>query len=228
MIEPYHEVVHLGLSGRVAIVAGGTYGIGLAVARKLCDSGVHVVVTCDEGDANEERADLVLSGRSGSASVVPVVAGKADAVSGMIEDVFAYRGWLDVYVHHVTSPDLSPLLDASAALIKAMGEGGRVVITGLSVIPVDRVVRRLALELAPHGIAVNAVATPFVDHGPMGMDPDLVARLAIRCPSGRVTVPDDVADVVALLCAPEAGWLRGQVIVVDGGLDLAGTSPETR
>ena len=54
----------------------------------------------------------------------------------------------------------------------------------------------------------------------MNTDPELMARLAVHCPSGRLTVPDDVADAVALLCTDEAAWIQGEVITVDGGLGL--------
>jgi enoyl-[acyl-carrier protein] reductase III len=46
--------------------------------------------------------------------------------------------------------------------------------------------------------------------------------LAARTPAGRLTTPEDVAGVVALLCTAEAGWIHGQVITADGGLGLRG------
>ena len=46
--------------------------------------------------------------------------------------------------------------------------------------------------------------------------------LAARTPAGRLTRPPDVAGVVALLCTPDAAWLQGQVLTVDGGLSLGG------
>jgi NAD(P)-dependent dehydrogenase (short-subunit alcohol dehydrogenase family) len=70
--------------------------------------------------------------------------------------------------------------------------------------------------------------TTVVDNGPMNVDPDLVDRLAIKSPSGRVTVPEDVANAVALLCTDEAAWIQGQVITVDGGLELLERWGETR
>jgi enoyl-[acyl-carrier protein] reductase III len=48
----------------------------------------------------------------------------------------------------------------------------------------------------------------------------VVARAAAQTPAGRLVTPEDVAKVVAFLCSPEAGMIRGQTIVVDGGYTL--------
>lgn len=90
------------------------------------------------------------------------------------------------------------------------------------------VIRTLALEMAWYKVAVNAVVTTVVDNGPMNIDPDLVDRLAIKSPSGRVTLPQDIANAVSLLCTDEAAWIQGQVITVDGGLELLERWGETR
>ncbi|AOR34234.1 beta-ketoacyl-ACP reductase [Streptomyces fodineus] len=85
--------------------------------------------------------------------------------------------------------------------------------------------RTLAIELGPSGITVNAVAPGFV-HTAMT---DAVARrirkdpaqlrdaAASRVPLRRVGVPEDIAGVVAFLAGPDAGYLTGQTIQVDGG-----------
>jgi enoyl-[acyl-carrier protein] reductase III len=60
----------------------------------------------------------------------------------------------------------------------------------------------------------------MLDKGPDTPNPELAGFLASRSPSGRLTKPEDVADAVVLLCAEEAAWLQGQVLMVDGGLGL--------
>ncbi len=80
--------------------------------------------------------------------------------------------------------------------------------------------RYLAAELAGRGIAVNAVSTAKIDKGPDTPNPEMARMLASRTPAGRLTRPEDVANVVALLCTDEAAWIHGQVITVDGGLGL--------
>ncbi|MBM7862217.1 SDR family NAD(P)-dependent oxidoreductase [Lentzea nigeriaca] len=218
MLEP--APTRLGLDGKIAIVAGGTRGLGLAVATKLCDNGVHVVVPCPAEDPDAERAQIVLGGRPGPVTFLAADTTRETGIRTVLAEVTQAWERLDLYVHLVTSPDLGPLVGAADGLAKAFDGGGRVVVAGYTVTPVAHAVRELALNLAQHRVAVNAVVTPVVDHGSMNTDPELMARLAIRCPSGRLTVPDDVADAVALLCTDEAAWIQGEVITVDGGLGL--------
>lgn len=134
------------------------------------------------------------------------------------------------------SAALDPLLHGASAIAGLMAGGpGRIVAVsssgahravpryvgpGIAKAALESLVRYLAVELAGRRIAVNAVATAKLDKGPDTPDPAAAAALAARTPGGRLTTPRDVADVVALLCTAEAGWIQGQVITADGGLGL--------
>jgi glucose 1-dehydrogenase/3-oxoacyl-[acyl-carrier protein] reductase len=74
--------------------------------------------------------------------------------------------------------------------------------------------RQLALDLAPLGITVNAVAPGCVQVEKSTYDP---ASRGKEIPAGRVGHPSDVAEVVAFLASDATAWLTGQVITVDGG-----------
>ncbi|MEV6238701.1 SDR family oxidoreductase [Lentzea sp. NPDC051838] len=226
MIEPVNT--RLGLDGKIALVTSGTHGLGLAIASKLCDNGAHVILTTSDDDVDIERAKTVLAGKPGSATVVGLDIHDEHSVRLLFDQIKEQRGRLDVFVHHAVSPDLTPLLNIVEPLAKAFVDGGRVVIAGYTVTPVHGVIRTLALEMAWYRVAVNAVVTTVVDNGPMNVDPELVDRLTVKSPSGRVTVPSDIGDAVALLCTDEAGWIQGQVITVDGGLELLERWGETR
>ncbi|WP_030768978.1 MULTISPECIES: SDR family NAD(P)-dependent oxidoreductase [unclassified Streptomyces] len=131
---------------------------------------------------------------------------------------------------------IDPLLVAAPVLAEAMeARGGRIVAVsssgaravvpryvgqGLAKAALENLVRYLAVELAGRGITVNAVATAKIDKGAATPDPRAAAALAARTPAGRLTTPQDIADVVALLCTDEARWIHGQVITADGGLGL--------
>jgi NAD(P)-dependent dehydrogenase (short-subunit alcohol dehydrogenase family) len=226
MIEPVNT--RLGLDGKIALVTSGTHGLGLAIASKLCDNGAHVILTTSDDDVDIERAKTVLAGKPGSVAVTQLNIHDEHSVRQLLEQVKQERGQLDVFVHHAVSPDLTPLLNIVEPLAKSLQDGGRVVIAGYTVTPVHGVIRTLALEMAWYRVAVNAVVTTVVDNGPMNIDPDLVDRLAIKSPSGRVTLPEDIANAVSLLCTDEAAWIQGQVITVDGGLELLERWGETR
>ncbi|SEQ65085.1 enoyl-[acyl-carrier protein] reductase III [Lentzea xinjiangensis] len=218
MIEPVNT--RLGLDGKIALVTSGTHGLGLAIAAKLCDNGAHVILTTSDDDVDLERAKLVLAGKPGSVTVTQLDIHDERSVRGLLDRVKHERGQLDVFVHHAESPDLTPLLGIVEPLAKSLQDGGRVVVAAYTATPVYGVIRTLALELAWYRVAVNAVVTTVVDNGPMNIDPGLVDRLAIKSPSGRVTLPEDIANAVSLLCTDEAAWIQGQVITVDGGLEL--------
>jgi enoyl-[acyl-carrier protein] reductase III len=85
--------------------------------------------------------------------------------------------------------------------------------------------RQLAFELAPRGIAVNALCAGVTDTPALRKIPGNERMIAIateRNPAHRLTTPQDVAGAIAVLSHPLAGWISGNVINVDGGEDIAG------
>lgn len=80
----------------------------------------------------------------------------------------------------------------------------------------------MALELARHGIRVNAVAPGYIDTTMSWVrnDPDALARRIATIPVGRLGRPDDVAAVCSFLASPRASYITGQTITVDGGYTL--------
>ncbi len=84
--------------------------------------------------------------------------------------------------------------------------------------------RQLAYELAPHGIAVNALRAGVTDTPAARKIPGsdkLFEGAARKNPGKRLTTPRDVAGALVALCHPEAGWLTGNVINVDGGEEIS-------
>ena len=84
--------------------------------------------------------------------------------------------------------------------------------------------RQLAYELAPHGIAVNALRAGVTDTPALRKIPGnerLLEGAAQRNPAKRLTRPADVSGALVALCAPGAGWVTGNVINVDGGEEIS-------
>ncbi|MBZ0273086.1 SDR family oxidoreductase, partial [bacterium] len=84
--------------------------------------------------------------------------------------------------------------------------------------------RSLARELAAKNILVNVVAPGLVDTGPGGMidalPPDRRALVLESIPLGRAASPDEIAGVISFLSGADAGYITGQVFLVDGGLRM--------
>ena len=85
--------------------------------------------------------------------------------------------------------------------------------------------RQLAYELSPRGIAVNSLRAGVTITPASSKIPNsdrLFEYAAHRNPGGRLTTPRDVAGALLALCHPDAGWITGNVINVDGGEEIAG------
>ena len=88
---------------------------------------------------------------------------------------------------------------------------------------VEQLTRYLGWHLARRGVRVNAVAPGVVDRekGPkLSDDPQHRAVIEAAVPLGRAATGADIAEAVAFLCAPAAGYITGQTLVIDGGLSL--------
>ena len=86
------------------------------------------------------------------------------------------------------------------------------------------------MPLSKCGITVNAISPGWTEDSVLNTLPtqaqDLIRNWHVRgwTPMGRLGTPDDIGNVVTLLCSPQAQWITGQVIYADGGASL--TNPE--
>jgi enoyl-[acyl-carrier protein] reductase III len=94
---------------------------------------------------------------------------------------------------------------------------------GVSKAALEAVTRYLSVELAPLGIAVNAVSGGLVETDALrsfDWGREVIQTTVARTPAGRMVEPEDMAKVVVFLCTDAASMIRGQTIVVDGGFSL--------
>jgi NAD(P)-dependent dehydrogenase (short-subunit alcohol dehydrogenase family) len=124
------------------------------------------------------------------------------------------------------------LFAADARVIGLTSEGNEVAWKGYAAVAAAKVAlesvsRAIAVEMAPHGIRANVVQAGVTDTPALRLIPGaahLKAQARRRNPFGRLTTPEDVARVIHLLCLPEAAWINGEVIRVDGGEHVSGGS----
>lgn len=234
-----------------AVVTGASAGIGEAIAARLLDEG-HTVIALQRRKPRLEHARLVycevdLSDAGAAAAAAGDVAARYP-VRFLVNNAGANRpGTLDQA--SVDDLDYAFGLNVRAAMIltqafaPAMREAqfGRIVSMSSRAIlgKTQRVVysaakaaivgmtRTLALELAPHGITVNAIApgpiaTELFDNGhPHGSDKR--RKVIDSVPVRRVGTPDEIARVAAFLLHRDSGYITGQTLFVCGGTSVSGT-----
>jgi 3-oxoacyl-[acyl-carrier protein] reductase len=239
---------------KVALVTGGTRGIGLAVARALAGEGAGVMI-CGRDPARVDEAAADLGSRG--ATVAGVVCDVADPaqIAALAAETERLFGRVDVCVADAGVCPEAPVDDLDAAFVDAalavnvrglllttqaaarlMTDGGSVVhlgsVSGFVSAPeggeavyeaskaaVHALTRACAVELAPRGIRVNAVAPGWIATDmTAGIDDDLRAQYLRGVPLGRFGRPDEVAEAVLFLAGDDASGMTGTILVVDGGL----------
>ena len=94
-------------------------------------------------------------------------------------------------------------------------------------VSLEALARSIAVELGPYGVRCNVIQAGVTETPALAAIPGsdhLKAQARLRNPLGRLTTPRDVASVIHLLSLPEAGWINGDVIRVDGGEHISGAT----
>ncbi len=122
------------------------------------------------------------------------------------------------------------LFAADARVFGLTSEGNEVAWRGYAAVAaakaaLESISRAIAVELAPYGVRSNVIQPGVTDTPALRLIPGserMKAKARHRNPFGRLTTPEDVADVICLLCTHEARWINGAVLRVDGGEHVAG------
>ena len=236
-------------AARKAVVIGAASGIGWASAQVLAADGDHVTLAdrnidgarsraaelgehhrAVEVDVTDEASVIRLFESTGPVDVVVNCAGFSNV--GMIVDmpVEDWRSVIDVCLtgSFIVAKHAGRTLGEGGVLVSITSLNARQPAAGMSAYcaakaGLSMLTQVAALELGPRGIRVNAVAPGFV-HTPLtepaaaipGVVEDYIDNTAI----GRAGRPEDIAEAVRYLCSPQASWLTGEVLDINGGAHL--------
>jgi 3-oxoacyl-[acyl-carrier protein] reductase len=248
----------LGISGKRAIVVGGSQGLGLAISERLAAEGAGLLLFArDEGrlrevaarlqDANGARVDtcagditrvddvdrlLRQAGESGGVQILILNTPRPPSPMRDFLDENEEGRWEQGYQQQLRGALL--VLRKLTPLLVERRWGRVVAITSASVkqpMPrhaistiyragVQAALKHLAMEVAPHGVTVNAVAPATVSTPTFATYHDIERRIQ-AVPLKRLGKPEELAATVAFLASELAGFITGETIQLDGGQTLA-------
>lgn len=236
----------------LALVTGGASGMGLATVERLARDGFHVVmVDRDAALATQETHRLQGLGLEVVCQVLDLT--EEAAVRGLVSalppinalvnnaGIFDERKFLEVTnadFRRAYEVNLIAVATLTQEVAKRMPDGGRIVNIAsraylgaknhphyvASKAAVVGYTRASAMELAPRGILVNAIAPGLIDTPLLrALTPERMAQQLALQPTGKAGLPQDIAHTVSFLVNPQTSFITGQVLFLDGGKSLGGS-----
>ncbi|MBC3304639.1 SDR family oxidoreductase [Pseudomonas sp. SWRI18] len=242
------------LQGKVALVTGGSRGIGAAIAKRLAADGAHVAFSYAKSLEQAQAVAADIERHGVQALAVQADQGDTAQVTALVKRVHQHFGRLDILINsagvfvtgHVADPDadiaafdrqqavnVGGVVSAVRAAVSLMNDGGRIIsvgTTGADHVPfpgaADYVATKAAVaaysrgwarDLGPRNITVNVIQPGAINTEMNPENADHAPFLAGQTALGRYGQPQDIAAAVSFLAGPEASYITGATLNVDGG-----------
>lgn len=240
------------LTGKTALVQGGSRGIGAAIVKRLAAEGAAVAFTYVSSEAKAKELQDSIIAEGGKALAIHADSANAKAIRAAVESTVKAFGGVDILVNNAGVLAVGPLEDfsledfdrtldinvrsvfiATQAAAKHMGDGGRIINIGstnaermpfagggvyaMSKSALVGLTKGLARDLGPRGITINNVQPGPVDTDMNPASGDFADSLIPLMAIGRYGHVTEIASFVAYLAGPEAGYITGASLTIDGG-----------
>lgn len=237
----------LKLTGKVALVTGGSKGIGRACALRLAEAGATVIAVARSAEDLQSLKDRYPD---------EIITWQQDVTTDQFLERVAGLENLDILLNNVGTNRPQPFLEVelealdlmlemnvrsafrvaqAAARVMAATGGGSIIhmssqmghvgaakrtVYCMTKHAIEGLTKAMAVDLAPHGIRVNAVAPTFIETPltkSMLEDPDFHAEVMAKIPLNRLGRVDEVADAVLFLASSASSLITGDSLKLDGG-----------
>ncbi|WP_070887988.1 SDR family NAD(P)-dependent oxidoreductase [Pseudomonas argentinensis] len=242
------------LQGKVALVTGGSRGIGAAIAKRLAADGAHVAFSYAKSSEQAQKIVIEIERQGVKALAIQADQGDSAQVSALVKQVHEHFGRLDILVNSAgvfvtgavddagadiaafdrqQAVNVGGVVTAVRTAVGLMNDGGRIIslgTTGADSVPfpgaADYVATKAAVaaysrgwarDLGPRNITVNVIQPGAINTEMNPETADHAPFLAGLAALGRYGQPEDIAAAVSFLAGPEASYITGATLNVDGG-----------